>query len=210
MKCTLKVFDGILGCYASKFSVTSRNEVVTTVNDQSSKDFDGSEVKLLWIHDCTLMFVPEGMGKFFPKLQSLKIWGSKLEKVTKKDLAQFPLITEVSICHNELKFLPGDLFEANPELTFVDFSRNKIRRISSGFLEPLTELQRVHLHSNLCINKVANNQLEITETIKNFEENCSEEGFEDLMKQLIIDKLLKTLKATEKIGKNLKKRSEVR
>jgi Leucine-rich repeat (LRR) protein len=122
----------------------------------------------------------------------------------KKDLAQFPSITELSIYVNELRFLPGDLFEGNPKLSTVDFSNNKITRVGSNLLASLTELKHLKMYENLCIDKAAHSQLEIAETIKDFEEKCSEKGFEDDMKQLIIDKLLRKLKTTERIEKNLK------
>jgi hypothetical protein len=74
-------------CKASNVNISSR-ETITRVNGQSN--FQGLSYKMLEIRDQLVNYMPEGIEVFFPNLEGILIYNSKLKKIEKKDLQKFP------------------------------------------------------------------------------------------------------------------------
>jgi hypothetical protein len=109
--------------------------------------------KIIKIWEQVVHFIPEDLGKLFPILEVLTIYKSNLKKVEKKDFQQLPKLTVINLHLNEIEFLPGDLFEANPELWAIRISSNQISHVSHNLVTPLEKLQYACLDGNKCIGK---------------------------------------------------------
>jgi hypothetical protein len=138
------------GCRASNVNITSR-QTITSVNGRTN--FDGSSYEIFIIANQVVNFIPADLGKFFPNLDGLSITGSMLKKVEKKDLQQFPNLIELHLYSNEIKFLPGDLFEGNLELRSFSFDSNPITHVGHNLVTPLKELEAAWFRSTNCMNK---------------------------------------------------------
>jgi Leucine-rich repeat (LRR) protein len=137
-------------CVASNVNITSR-QIITSVNGQTN--FDGSKYDMVSINHQVVNFIPEGLGKFFPYIRILEIEGSKLKKVEKKDLQQFPTIMFLFTSDNEIRFLPNDLFEGNLNLAVISFHSNPISHIGHNLETTLERLSNAHFYSTNCLNK---------------------------------------------------------
>jgi hypothetical protein len=139
-----------IGCKASNVNITSR-QIITSVNGQ--KNLNGSNYITIDIDDQVVNFIPEGLGKFFPNIEGLSITASKLKKVEKKDLQQFPNLKMLYLSSNDLKFLPDDLFEGNLELQSFSLFANPVTHIGHNLVTPLMKLEAAIFPKGSCIDQ---------------------------------------------------------
>jgi hypothetical protein len=163
IKCNFHSFDDFfisgLVCKATNVKITSR-QTITSVNGHNN--FDGSNCTTINIWNQVVHFIPEGLGKFFPNPERLAIKGSNLKRVEKKDLQQFPKLRFLDLNANKIEFLPGDLFEKNPEIRRFSVSYNQISHVGHNLLTPLKNLEIVYLKENKCIDdEFESDELEI-------------------------------------------------
>jgi hypothetical protein len=173
-QCEFTSFDNSfvkgIGCSLSNVNITSR-QTITSVNGQS--DFDGSSYKIIGFMEQVLHFIPKGLGKFFPNLEMLSIYKSKLKAVEKEDLKQFSNLSAVLFYLNEIQFLPSDLFEANPNISKIEISGNNISYVGHNLVTPLKNLELAYFNGNGCIDK-GYNQTNIASLAGDLKAACSE------------------------------------
>jgi Leucine-rich repeat (LRR) protein len=136
-------------CTVSNLNITNQ-QTIRSVNGQSN--FDGSNYEIVDIYDEVVQFFPQGLKKFFSHIKGLSISRSKLKKVEKKDLEQFPKIRFLSLNGNEIRFLPNDLFEGNLELELISFRWNPISHIGHNLVIPLKGLVKADFYLTKCPN----------------------------------------------------------
>lgn len=143
---------GQCGCLARNVNITTRQEVLT-MNGKTPDEF-GYDMVGFEVNNQQMSNVPSGLGHFFPKIIYLRFHLNGLEEIQKKDLAQFPKIQWFYLSYNPLNYLPGDLFEGNPDLMTVDFQEtNHIKRIGQNLVVPLTKVNEVSFASSGCLIK---------------------------------------------------------
>jgi hypothetical protein len=135
-------------CIASNVNITSR-QTVTSVNGQSN--FDGSNYKMIDIQNQVVNFIPEGLEKFFPNIEGLSITASKLKRVGKKDMQQFPKLKILYLSSNDLEFLPSDLFEGNLELRSFAVFANPFTHFGHKLVTPLQKLEAAIFPYGSCV-----------------------------------------------------------
>ncbi|CAG9807182.1 unnamed protein product [Chironomus riparius] len=106
---------------------------------------DVQEVKF---HHCEMSKVPQGLTKLVPNMTNLTIWSSSLKNVNKNDLAEYKFLKKIYFMHNEIEFLPGDLFEGFTNLEVVSFMGNKLKIIEPNVFDSLKKLKHVNLSKN--------------------------------------------------------------
>lgn len=161
------------GCFIENLNVTTRDQTIKSVNRESLDSFNGSLVTEIVINNVKMNFIPQSLGKLFPNVETFAIFHSTLKEVQKKDLAQFSKLKFVSFPGNDLKFLPGDLFEENPEISKVIFDDNKITKVGTNLLKPLSKLNQASFLANSCIDKIADNQTELLELAAALKSSCT-------------------------------------
>lgn len=126
-------------CKLSSLAVTSPGvEIESIVGSHLNGKFD-DDVKAVWFVDAVVQFVPRGVPKFFKNLTILAIIDTGLVEITKADLAGFEKIREITLCFNNLTWLPDDLFCGMTHLEMILMNGNKIESMSSKILEPLSK-----------------------------------------------------------------------
>jgi hypothetical protein len=157
-------------CKASNLNITSR-QTITSVNGETN--FDGSSYKFIIVNSQVVSFIPEGLGEFFPNLESLHIVRSKLKKVEKKDLQPFPKLKELILYSNKIESLPGDLLEGNLELKQVHFNSNPITHVGHNLVTPLKKLEHASFSKTKCIDESYGPEL-ISSLTTDLRRNCPE------------------------------------
>jgi hypothetical protein len=154
LQCQYEKFNGSIVsgsmCRAVNVNVTSRDETITSVNGQGPEAFDKYKFDMIEIFDETLNFIPQGFDDFFPNVHSLGIRYSKLKEVEKKNFAQFPMLYNLWIENNQIEKLPGDLFQANLQLSRVSFVANRISQVGEDLLN-LNHSVYIDFIDNKCI-----------------------------------------------------------
>jgi Leucine-rich repeat (LRR) protein len=136
-------------CEVTNLTITERGEKITSV---LSMQYD--VIRRLFILNTTVNFVPKFYEEFAGNLTTLVIDFCHLRDVEREDLAQLPILERVSLCHNDLQTLPGDLFMNNPKLTSVYMSGNQFKTIGANILSPLTvaSIQLLDFSDAGCVN----------------------------------------------------------
>ena len=143
--------------------------MITSVNGKTDED----QQSVVSFHAQTLKFIPKGIEKFFPKLEVLKIYGSKLESIQQEDLRPFTNLKELHLENNEFDHLSDDLFHFNPELRYLNFNENgKLQFVGENILKPLRKLEQAHFKGCNCISMEANGRLEIEKLKTELKSKC--------------------------------------
>jgi hypothetical protein len=117
-------------------------------------------------------FMPKGLEKLFPQIERIAIYSSKLKEITKEDLAPFPMLKVLFLYSNDLETLPSNLFEANPEITHVEFLNNKLKFVGENILSPLKKLIFASFGLNPCINMDAETKDKVPALIEELQNKC--------------------------------------
>ena len=163
-----------LACHVNSLRVTSANETITSVNNQTSSFYRDKNVKFLLIEAQTVNVMPKGIATFFPKLEELEISSSKLKSIKQADLKPFKNLKKVFFFTNNLEILDSDLFLFNPELRVIAFDNNELKFIGKDILKPLEKLIEASFlgRGNSCIFRSAQTPSEIAKLIVELEKNC--------------------------------------
>lgn len=86
-----------------------------------------------------------------PNLQKLAMNANKLRTLPATLYSPLPKLSYISLSDNELSSIPSKLFFKNPLLETITLGYNNIKAISPNFLDNLTALKNLDLHSNDCI-----------------------------------------------------------
>ena len=105
-------------------------------------------VKEVKFRNCEMLRVPQTLTKLFPSMTNLTIWYSSLQSVNKNDLTEYKFLKRLFFIHNELTFLPGDLFEEFKNLEVISFMGNELRIIEPNIFDGLKKLKHVNLSKN--------------------------------------------------------------
>lgn len=97
-----------------------------------------------------------------------------MKEVEREDVAQFLHLKELYLDKNDLRYIPGNLLQGNPDLVHICLDDNKIAKIGHNLLLSLQKLTRVGLKSNICINKKVKTRNELPQIIAEIEEKCFE------------------------------------
>lgn len=119
-----------------------------------------------------ISYFPTGIEKFAPNLNYLKIENSELLEIKQQDLKVFPRLKTLWMQGNLFETVEKDLFEFNPKLEAIDFSKNKIKEIDGDVFDNLYNLIVLDLNSNLCISMQAIGIEKVGMLIKRIKQNC--------------------------------------
>jgi Leucine-rich repeat (LRR) protein len=150
--------------------ITVPHQIVSSINSQTN--FNGSAFTSIIVKSQIVNFISQGLGSFFTELKELSIEKSSLEEIRKEDLAQFPKLEMLWLHNNDLRFLPGDLFEANLEIVLINFENNKITRMGDELLEPLKNLREAVFQNNPCSNEYIVSHDEVAALAASLKKNC--------------------------------------
>ena len=106
-------------CQAQNLIITTRDEEITSVNGST----EPTSLPGLFIDHQTAHYLPKGIDRFFPNLNGLAVWSSKLKSLSQDDLKNLTQVLSMTFNDNELEFLDEDLF-------FQDFKSSVLRRIN--------------------------------------------------------------------------------
>jgi hypothetical protein len=94
-----------------------------------------------------------------------------------------PYLKFIRLAENEIESLPFNIFQHNPELENVDFSKNEIQTVNPKLFQTLRNLRVFQFEGNLCASKKMAckirskcqlNLAELNEGLKNCHQNCEE------------------------------------
>jgi hypothetical protein len=112
---------------------------------------ENQDVESLQVMHCQLHQVPKYFVTHFKFISSLTINHCGLKEVTRESFPNFFHLQIVNLSHNELTFIPGDLFkDKSYYLRSIDISHNKLNIVESDLLQSVQpdNFKYINLSSN--------------------------------------------------------------
>lgn len=175
LNCTFDVFPfhsvgGVYRC-AGIISFDDANaDKITAVNGTHSLDKRNVDVEGLIISSQNMEFFPVNIHSFFPNIKVLNFPLNSMSSVTNKHLTPFPNLEFLALFGNRITTLDSDLFTGLKSLKFINLGRNRIKHVGHDFILPAAA--KIYLYSNLCIDKDAVTELEVTHLRFSLIMNC--------------------------------------
>lgn len=191
--------------------ITSRNQIVTSINGQSSSFYQTKSVSFISFFDPqTVNFLPSGIEKFFPNIEGIEIHNASLKSIEQSDLKPFKNLKEMWLNSNELEELDSNLFEHNLELLYINFSKNKLTAVGEDIFKPVTKLTQAFFSNNVCINKDVGSQPQISELASEMRLNCTSRKKNDCSSGISQDVQKKLMTTEASLSKSMAELEEVK
>ncbi|KAG5667576.1 hypothetical protein PVAND_015553 [Polypedilum vanderplanki] len=137
-------------CIITDFDL-STIEKIKNFNGEHFQGLSNNEVNMIVFRSSQMSKFPRGLTNFFPQLKMIEIFSCGLTEITKNDLYGLGNVVYLSIIFNNLKYLPGDLFEFTPNLQIIDFSGNQISTVGFAIFDPLKKIIEFTMRENLSV-----------------------------------------------------------
>lgn len=162
-------------CDGPLLSKIEENQEITAVYGEHLSGKSNIDVESLYILDVdNLTYIPRGVEKLFPNINTLYIVGCNVSNLVGNELDALGNLTNFGLTFNyDLGTVPASLFNQTPLLKVIDFRLNNIRIIDGDLLGPLKLLQYANFEANDCIWRKAKNSLEIYELRQEMTRFCS-------------------------------------
>lgn len=137
-------------CFKAKVSYEcDTSEDVAGVSNNHINGKLSDDVQMLRFVQEKLAKLPKRIENFFPNLESISAYDTQLQEIS-SDVLKFPKLRGLFLNLNQLKTLPGNLFEHTPNLEYFWFHKNQIETIGLNIFKSLKKLVDVDSQENIC------------------------------------------------------------
>jgi hypothetical protein len=164
---------GYYGCKPSGLDVRTLLEVTNATGTHlpGKSNLDVTRIDII---GQTLFYLPTGLKNVFPNLRGIRVFLCGLKAISASDLAPFPLLDELNFPTNDIEVIPADLFAANPNLRYIHFGQNRVKKVGNNLLVNLIpNLIMGEFASNVCINYVGVGESGLNELQSLLNSNCA-------------------------------------
>lgn len=95
--------------------------------------------------------LPSNLATYFPNLVYISVDNTRMKTLTSADLKPFSNLVYFSAQMNLLRVLPGDTFDFNLYLAYLNLAYNSIQYVGAGFLSKNTLLTNIQFQYNRCL-----------------------------------------------------------
>lgn len=169
MKLNCRYDYSLSNTYTCVATVSFEDDDVQNVTEISQNHIDGLSavnVKSLQINNQEIAFMPRGVENFFPQLSFLRIFETKIYKISPEDL-KLTELRKLAVHNGFIETLSSDIFKYAPKLNHINFSYNNLKHVSRNFLGSLT-LNSAYFQGNPCINLYGENIAKIKRQLELF------------------------------------------
>lgn len=115
-------------------------------------DFD---VKAFSVVNQYLLEFPLNVSNFFPKLESIRVFQSKLKRISRSDLESFTDLKELDLTYNDIEIINSDLFQSNLKMEAIAFNLNPLKHVAHHVFDHLPNLSTLDFRFTRCVNATA-------------------------------------------------------
>lgn len=178
VNCTFDIFPfhviGVVYRCAGIVSFDGENDdKITAVYGTHLADYQNADVQGLIISSQDMEFFPVNIHEFFPDIKVLNFPLNAITSVTANHLIPFPNLEFLALYGNKITTLESGLFNRLKSLKFVNLGRNRIAHVGHNFV--LAATAEIYLYSNVCIDRDAVTELEVTHLRFSLMVNCPPE-----------------------------------
>ncbi|CAO1407450.1 unnamed protein product [Diamesa serratosioi] len=128
--------------------VNNNNVTITSIY-KTQNDVNEKSVDVFYIlQNMEIEYLPKGLQQYFPKLKIYEVVSSSLKNIRKQDFINMTTLTALRLSHNQIEFVPEDVFTTLWNLESLDLKNNKIKAINDKTFTKLTNLKVIKLNYN--------------------------------------------------------------
>ena len=105
---------------------------------------------LMIVQQRDLQKFPKGLERHFHHLMGIDFEDCGIMRISSDDLKPLKELLQINLSGNRLTELQNDLFQHNPKLKIIDFSRNSILHVGLEIFNNLQHLTMVDMQDNTC------------------------------------------------------------
>lgn len=165
-------FFGTILSHIPKVSldISERNDTITSIGFSSDPQAD--PIRNLKFNYQKVHYLPHGLDHFFPYLEGLQVYESRLKAIHQIDMQQMPKLRFLHLAYNHIQTLDKDIFEFNPELEYINFRWNRLAVIED-ILNQLPKLSYAYFDQNLCMDNDAETRDQFKVLVNIIRDNCA-------------------------------------
>ncbi|XP_070493732.1 uncharacterized protein [Chironomus tepperi] len=149
-----KLKDKPYKCTGQISILSDDNNIISTIGNHLP-DKSNNDVGLLDLNSKhnkkvgDILYIPDGLGKLFPKLKILYIQNCKLKSLARKNFKNMDQLSTISLSKNQIEHIDPDTFYDVPMLFSLRLNGNKLRSLQNDLFLLTPRLQYVILSNNL-------------------------------------------------------------
>lgn len=141
---------------------------------KSSEDVEMVNINQSICPQMNITVFPPGFSTIFPNVIGINSYSCQITTLTGNELLEYPNLEFFALFVGQIQRIPGNFFSATPKMRFVDFEQNQVKHVGLGLLDGLTNLTRVEMNGNICVNKIASTPSQITDLKEILRTNCTD------------------------------------
>jgi hypothetical protein len=151
-----------------------------------------------------MKYFPENLNVFYPNLKQIAIYNAKMKEISQKHLKFHVNLVNFYLDNNDITTLENGLFDYNPDLQGVSFTKNKLKVIGNKVFSTIPLLTNLWLDENFCISDVVKDNYRALKNLLNqINEECQYIIYQDDLTrriELIVEQKLASLECCKKLG----------
>ncbi|CAO1403481.1 unnamed protein product [Diamesa hyperborea] len=134
-------------CKVNAFENGKNDKIITGYNGEHVDSNEESDVKMIYMKDLDVEFIPENIGLLF-KLTALCMSECKIVQIRPNDFKGMEDLEYLDLGGNQLLVIPTNALYSLKSLIYIDLSYNQIEELSNGAFSNNHDLVRTHLVEN--------------------------------------------------------------
>lgn len=156
--------------------------VSSSLQNIRKQDFQGlNALTALRLSHNKIQFVPEDVFTTLWNLESLDLKNNQIKAINEKTFTNLTNLKVIKLNYNKLETISSNLFLTNINLIEINLSDNILKVIGFQCFTHLDNLKELYLNSNLCIDKIYRNKINVIEIQKELIEKCKDPLEEDMI-----------------------------
>lgn len=139
---------GVIYCCSVAFSEATNNDNILDIQGPHKTGYSDEDVLAFKIWHLNTPFLHNGIGHFFPNVQTMQVCRVELKEVSKEIFEGFNNLTNLNLNYNVLKEIKVDTFDHIPNLTNIYLEENRIETLSADVFVKLKFLEHINLNRN--------------------------------------------------------------
>lgn len=135
------------------------------------------EFTQFYVEHLNAVHFPGNLNKFFPELEVVKLWDSRVKFVDNFDLRWLSKLKFLSLEDNMIEVLQPDLFLYNTRLIEIHLQNNKLKFVGTRILVPLSNLMIANFEKNICVDSKSISSSTLETLRRNLDDNCAANEF---------------------------------
>lgn len=164
------------GCEGMLNEVKSSSNFLKYIKGKHLEDMKQKDVKFFMANNSEIIEFPAGLAFRFKSLLTINLDLPNLKRICNEDLKPFEKLRNLILRNNQIEFISADLFQSNPDLSYIYFSSENMKSIQRGAFKPIKNLKALFVKFG-CEDEDATNSDQVQDLIQKLEISCYDPAF---------------------------------